>query len=105
MEPEALKNEIIRILEDKNGGDITDIYVAEKTVIADYFVIATGKNVSHVRALAEEVESKMEAQGVFVLRKEGLQDGRWVVLDYGSVLVHVFNAETRDFYCLEKLWK
>jgi len=105
MEPEVLKNKIIGILDDKKGGDITDIYMSKKSSITDYFVIATGKNVNHVRALGEALEEKLEPEGVFVLRKEGMTDGRWAVLDYGEVIVHIFNSDTRDYFCLERLWK
>lgn len=105
MEPNELKDLIVNTLEEKNGGDIKELYIAEKTTIADYFVIVTGKNVTHVRALCEALEEKLEAEGIFALRKDGIQEGRWAVLDYASVIVHVFNAETRDFYCLEQLWK
>lgn len=105
MEAEALKNNIIALLEDKKGGDITAIDMSVKSSIADYFIIATGKNTPHVRALAEELEEKLEPKGVFVRRKEGISDGRWAVMDYGDVIVHIFNADTRDYFCLEKLWK
>ncbi len=92
-------------LEDRHGNDVDIIDLTEKSTIADYFVIATARNSSHVRALCDEVEEKLEAQDIYVSRKEGLRDGRWAVLDYDNVLVHVFNSDTRDFFCLEKLWK
>jgi ribosome-associated protein len=105
MESERLKSRIISILEEKKGGDIIAIDMAKRSSITDFFVIATGKNVNHVRALAEALEEKLEPEGIFVHRKEGLGDGRWAVLDYGDVIVHIFNADTRDYFCLEKLWK
>lgn len=96
---------IKNLLEDKHGNDVDVIDLTEKNTIADYFVIATARNSAHVRALCEEVEEKLEEQDIIVTRKEGLRDGRWAVLDYDNVLVHVFNSDTRDFFCLEKLWK
>lgn len=105
MEAEALKNKVVEILDNKNGGDIAVIDMGQKSSVTDFFVIATGKNTTHVKALAEELEEKLEPEGVFVKRKEGINDARWVVLDYGEVIVHIFNSDTRDFYCLEKLWK
>ncbi|MFI3229739.1 MAG: ribosome silencing factor [Bacillota bacterium] len=99
-----LKDRIITILDDKIGGDIVALDISEQTSIADYFVVATGKNTSHVRALVESLEEKLEAEGVFCIRKEGVREGRWAVVDYGSIIVHIFNNETRDFYALEKLW-
>lgn len=105
METAELKDRIIAILDDKNGGDIKELDISEKSSIADYFIIATGKNVTHVKALAEALEEKLEAQGVFATRKEGIREGRWAVIDYNTIIVHIFNSDTRDFYCLEKLWR
>lgn len=100
-----LTEKIKGILEDNHGNDVEVIDLTEKSTIADYFVIATARNSTHVRALCEEVEEELEKIDIIVSRKEGLRDGRWAVLDYDNVLVHVFNADTRDFFCLEKLWK
>ncbi len=105
MEDKILQNDIITILEDKLGGDIVAIDISEQSSIADSFIIATGKNTPHVRALVETLEEKLEKKGVYCLRKEGVREGRWAVVDYGSIIVHIFNAESRDFYALEKLWK
>ncbi len=104
MEALALTELINKVLDDKQGGDI-EVVELGPSEIADYFVIATGKNFNHVRALAEEVEDKLAEQGVFATRREGLREGRWVVIDYDNVIVHIFSADTREFYCLEKLWK
>ena len=100
-----LKDLIINALEDKKAEDIVALNVAERTILADFFIICSGKSTTQVKALAENVEEKLEAEGIFATRKEGLREGRWAVLDYGSVIVHVFNSDTRDFYALEKLWK
>ena len=100
-----LAKRIQEILSDRHGNDVDVIDLTEKSTIADYFVIATARNSSHVRALCDEVEEALEKEEIIVSRKEGLRDGRWAVLDYDNVLVHVFNSDTRDFFCLEKLWK
>lgn len=100
-----LAKKISEILEDKHANDVEIVDLTEKSTIADYFVISTARNSSHVRALCDEVEEVLEKEEIIVSRKEGLRDGRWAVLDYDNVLVHVFNADTRDFFCLEKLWK
>lgn len=105
METVELKDKIVKLLDDKKGDDIRELFIGEKSSIADYFIIATGKNVTHVKALAEFVEEKLEEEGIFAIRKEGLREGRWAVLDYGSIMVHIFNSDTRDFFCLERLWK
>ena len=68
-------------------------------------VIASGRSTIQVRTLADEVEEKLSEMGEEPLRKEGQQDGRWVVLDYGTVLVHIFHTQEREFYRLDKLWE
>lgn len=105
MEIIKLKDTIIEVLVDKKALDIKVLDLADQTVIADYFIIATGRSTTQLRALAENLEEKLEKEDVFVLRKEGIREGRWVVMDYGSVIVHLFNSENRDYYCLEKLWE
>lgn len=105
MIPKDLKNEIVTILEDKKANDITIISIAEQTTIADYFIIATAKNSPQVKALMAALEENLEKKDVFAIRKEGVREARWVVADYGSIIVHIFNDETRDFYNLEQLWK
>ncbi|MDO4565843.1 MAG: ribosome silencing factor [Oscillospiraceae bacterium] len=91
-------------LDSKLGRDIKIIKIADLTVIADYFVIATGTSNTQVKALASEVEHKLEEQGLRPLRSEGAESALWMLLDYGSVVVHVFRPETREFYSLERLW-
>lgn len=98
-------SKIARILYDKKAQDIVALDVAPLTVITDYMVIASGRSTIQVRTLADEVEEKMSEMGEEPIRKEGQQDGRWVVLDYGSVLVHIFHTQEREFYRLDKLWE
>ena len=98
-------SKIARILYDKKAQDIVAFDVAPLTVITDYMVIASGRSTIQVRTLADEVEEKMSEMGEEPIRKEGQQDGRWVVLDYGSVLVHIFHTQEREFYRLDKLWE
>ena len=88
----------------KRAQDIKIINVNQKTVIADYFVIAGGSSRTQVNSLADEVEYKLGLEGINPSRVEGRGDGSWVLLDFDSVLVHVFGRESRDFYKLEKLW-
>lgn len=104
MNPEEIKNAICKELDERKAVDITVLNVAHLTVLADYFVICTARSNKQVKALAEYVEEKMEENGVLVLRSDGVREGKWAVLDFGSVIVHVFNDDTRMFYCLEKLW-
>lgn len=104
METKELTRKICEILDFKKAEDITVMDVAELTVIAENFVVATGLNTQHVNALAEILEDELSKIGVEPIRTEGMREGRWAVLDYGSVIVHIFNDETRLLYSLDKLW-
>ena len=96
---------VCKALADKRGKDIIALYVREKTDLCDYFVIASGSNAPQIRAMGERVEELVERElGVVPTRTEGVRDGRWAVVDYGDVIVHIFNDETRLFYHLERLW-
>ena len=96
---------VCKALADKRGKDIVALYVREKTDLCDYFVIASGSNAPQIRAMGERVEELVEREyGVIPTRTEGVRDGRWAVVDYGDVIVHIFNDETRLFYHLERLW-
>ncbi len=101
----ALAEEICKALSDKLGKDIVALYVREKTDLCDYFVIASGSNAPQIKAMGERVEELVEKNlGLVPSRTEGVRDGRWAVLDYGDVIAHIFNDETRLFYHLERLW-
>ncbi len=104
MNSKEFSTKICEILSDKKGQDIMRIDVAGKTSVADYFIIASGRSTTHTRSLIEYVEEEMDKIGVMPVRREGVKEGRWAVLDYGDVIVHVFNDESRLFYHLEKLW-
>ena len=106
MTASDLAQKIRTILEDKKAKDIDVIDVSDKTILADYFVIATGTSTTHVKALADEVEYLLkEKDNRLVDHVEGFESSRWILLDYGDVVVHVFHSEERDFYSLEKLWQ
>jgi ribosome-associated protein len=92
------------ILDSKKAVEINILHVHDKSVISDYFVIATGTSSTHVKSLADEVESELEKLKVLPLSHAGKLSNSWVLLDYGDVIVHIFSQEARDFYDLEKLW-
>ena len=92
-------------LEQKKAQDIVALDVSALTVITDTMLIASGRNVLQVKTLADEVEDKMAEAGVPLLRRDGQRDSRWIVLDYGTLLVHLFHTQEREFYRLEKLWE
>lgn len=94
-----------KALSDKKGTDIVILNVGDQTVLCSYFVIASGKSTTQVRALGEYVEEQMKKNcDLSPVRTEGMREGRWGVIDYGDVIVHVFNEESRLFYYLERLW-
>jgi ribosome-associated protein len=90
---------------DKLATDIVLIDVSERLAITDVFLIATGSNERQVEAIVDAVEERLRASGAKPVRREGRRDGRWVLLDYSDVVVHVQHAEERVFYALERLWK
>ena len=93
-----------KILDSKKARDVKIMRVNEQTIIADYFVIAGGTSRTQVNSLADEVEYKLGLEGINPSKIEGRGQGTWVLLDYDSVLIHVFNPQSREFYNLEKLW-
>ena len=95
---------ICQVLYNKKAQDIRAMYVQDKTIVADWFVVCSGRSIPQVKTLCDELEDKMAEEGLFVRRKEGYQEGRWVVLDFGDVLVHIFHPEERTYYNLERLW-
>ena len=104
MESIKLSDLILSALKERKAFDIVRINVEEKTSVTDYFIVASARSSTQVKSLAEHVEAQVEKQGVRALRKEGISDARWIVLDFGDVIVHLFNDETRLFYHLERLW-
>jgi ribosome-associated protein len=101
----ALATTIAQAAADKQADDIVLIDVSERLAITDVFVVATGTNERQVEAIVEAVEEGARKVGHKPIRREGQRDGRWVLLDYGDVVVHIQHAEERVFYALERLWK
>ena len=104
MDAKTFAEKVCAVLDAHKAEDIVIIDVKGKTDVADYFVVAGGRSMTHTRSLVEHVDEEMEKIGFTPTRCEGVREGRWVVLDYGDVLVHIFNDEARLFYHLENLW-
>jgi len=104
MESLELTKLAVQILDRKKADKIDAIKVRDVTILADYFVIASANNSTHVKALADELEFQLKELGRSPERIEGYQSANWIVLDYGDVIVHIFYEETRNYYNLEKLW-
>jgi ribosome-associated protein len=94
-----------RAASDKLGSQIVAFDVSDQLAITDAFLIASGSNDRQVKAIVDEVEEKLREVGAKPLRREGERDGRWVLIDYGEVVVHVQHEEERQFYALERLWR
>ena len=94
----------VKALDSKKGKDIRVLYTADQTTLADYFIICNGTSNTQVKALADAVEEAMSQQGEEPHHVEGHRGGQWTLLDYSSVVIHVFTEEAREFYSLERLW-
>lgn len=105
MPEETLALRIAQILDEKKAMDILALDVRPMTVITDYMVICTGRTSQHVRSLCDDVDDKLSQEGVTLKKKEGQAEGRWIIMDYGGVLAHIFRQEDRQFYRLERLWE
>lgn len=104
MISEKLANLLCDALKSRKAFDIVKINVQEKTSVADYFVVASARSTTQVKSLIEFCEEKAEKAGYEIKRKDGISDGRWAIVDFGDVILHVFNDEMRLFYHLERLW-
>ncbi len=102
--PRDIAEFMVKILDAKKAKDIKLLHVEEQTVIADYFVIATGNSTTQVSSLSEEVEFRLSQYGITPRAIEGSRGDSWILSDYNCVILHVFNQESRDFYKLEKLY-
>jgi ribosome-associated protein len=99
-----LAHRIVDIASDKKGSDVVLLRTAELTTMADYFVIASGRSDRQVQALAQAIIDELRDDGIRPLGVEGLSGARWVLIDYGGVIVHLFAPEEREYYGLERLW-
>lgn len=95
---------ITHLLDNKKAIDIELLDIGKLTTLGDYFVIASGSSTTQVKTLAGEIEEKLSERGIEPRRIEGENSAAWILMDYGDVIVHLFLKDTRDFYCLERLW-
>jgi ribosome-associated protein len=104
MDIERLKDLIIKLLEDKKGEEILPIDLRKKVDFADYFLLCSAHSTKHAQGLADYVTLELEKIGIIPLSVEGMEQGNWIVLDYGSIVVHIFYEPIRRLYNLEELW-
>lgn len=95
---------IAKACDDKKGFNIKILDIRKINPIADYFIIVSGNSTTQVVAISDEIEEKMGKDGFNLLGKEGYKSGRWILLDYGDIVVHIFHRDDREFYNLDKLW-
>jgi ribosome-associated protein len=105
MEPKKLAEKIVGLLNDKKALRTEVFYVEKMTTLADYYIVCSGTSVVHIKALANEVEEELDKEGTSILHKEGYETARWVLLDYGTVVVHILHEADREYYDLEKLFE
>ncbi len=105
MDSKEMARLVCEALEDKKADDIKVINIAEVSVVADYFIIASGTNRNQVQAMSDNVEEVLGRAGVNPKQIEGYQTANWILLDYGDVVVHVFDEENRVFYDLSRVWR
>lgn len=104
MQDKAVAQEIARVLDDHKALDIVALDVSGMTVVTDYMIIASGRSANQVKALADYVDERMADLDIPFHRIEGLHEGRWIIIDYGHILVELFHQEERAFYNLDRLW-
>ena len=104
MQDQGTVLSLAQLLYDRKAQDITVLNVSHLTVLCDYMVIASGRNDNQVSSMADTVDEMMSEKGIVLRRSEGRREGRWVILDYGFVIVHIFHRDERAFYSLDRLW-
>ncbi len=104
LTPREIAEEAVKALNAKQAKDVILLRTSDVTVLADYFVICTATSSTHVKTLTDEVDKVLSEQGEPPLRREGYRGGGWILLDFGCVIVHIFQQEMREFYNLEHLW-
>ena len=104
MEPFEAAKLAVQALSDKQASDIRLLKTTDLTVLADYFLICTANSTPHVRTLYDEVDKRLSEAGLPPIRREGYRNSNWLLLDFGCLIVHIFQKETREFYNLERLW-
>jgi len=92
-------------IDSKLGADIIILDISNVSIMADYFIIASANNMNHLKALADETERKLHEAGFKMRHSEGYNTSKWILLDYGIIIVHLFTKEEREFYNIERVWR
>lgn len=105
MDPKEMAAMACQALEEKKAIDIKVINIEEVSSLADYFIIASGSNRNQVQAMADEVDETLGRAGIEMKQREGYTSANWILLDYGDIVIHLFDEENRLFYDLERIWR
>lgn len=97
-------SKVVDLIDDKKGSNITVLNLQGISIITDYFLISTGNSTTQIKAITDHLSENLSELGIKVLRKEGLPEAQWVLIDCGDIVIHLMTPETREFYNLERLW-
>lgn len=95
----------VEAIEDKKGYDIKVLNINEISPLADYFIIATGSNPNQVHAICDEIQAKLADKKVYSKQLEGYDKANWILMDFGDMIIHLFQPESREYYNLERIWR
>lgn len=99
-----LMEKIVQLLDDKKAQNIKVMEIKDVSLIADYFIICTGTSNTQIKAIADNLEDTLKKEDIIFLDKEGYDSAKWILMDYGNIVVHIFDKDSRNFYNLERLW-
>lgn len=104
LDPAQLAKAAVDVAADKKASDILLLDIRDISTIADYFVICSGNNARQLQSIADALDDELKKQGARLLYQEGIGENGWVLLDFGDIIVHIFNPKEREYYRLERLW-
>ncbi|MEL7622012.1 MAG: ribosome silencing factor [Clostridiales bacterium] len=104
MESKELAILAAKAMDQRKGSKITVLKLEDLSTLTDYFVVGTGSSRTQTQAMADCIEEELEKTGAILNRIEGMQEGRWILMDYGQIIIHIFQEDERSFYNLERLW-
>lgn len=104
MNSKQIMENVVKYMDSKKAADIKVLDISSVTTMADYFVICQGNSPAQMKAIAEEIEEKLSAEGIHPIGREGMNTAYWILMDYSDVIVHIFSGESRGFYSIENLW-
>lgn len=104
MVSQEIAEEAIKIAEDKKGKEIILLDLKGVSIIADYFIVCNGESSVHMRSIAQEIEKRFKERGIKLFNPQSSWNSYWILLDFGTVVIHIFSKEAREFYQLERLW-